>query len=206
MPYNAICWGVTCTFWTINWYKIQSNRLIGWGFVISVFQNKKIISIWFHLTRKEMCEFRKLLHHLNKKTARPVCFFTVLNITYAIAGFAYLIKTYIESNAPIKMFSLNVGNILLWLIIAFYPFFQVILFEFFFIVFHQSIISFRVLHWPKRVWRLEPVAIRYEFARLCITTHRRKIWIRFCYIRRRCKCRPNCSVCQFWEIIYFASF
>ncbi|XP_037042344.1 uncharacterized protein LOC119078748 isoform X1 [Bradysia coprophila] len=73
---------------------------------------------------REMCEFRKLLHHLNKKTAKPVCFFTVLNITYAIAGFAYLIKTYVESNAPIKMFSMNVGNILLWLVIAFYPFFQ----------------------------------------------------------------------------------
>jgi len=76
---------------------------------------------------QEMCEFRKLLHHLNQKTAKPVCFFTVLNITYAIAGFAYLIKTYVESNAPIKMFSMNVGNIILWLIIAFYPFFQVIL-------------------------------------------------------------------------------
>lgn len=72
-----------------------------------------------------MCEFRKLLHHLNKRTAKPVCFFTVMNLTYAIAGFAYLIKTYIESNAPIRMFSMNVGNILLWLIIAFYPFFQV---------------------------------------------------------------------------------
>lgn len=72
-----------------------------------------------------MCEFRKLLHHLNKRTAKPVCLFTVLNLTYAIAGFAYLIKTYVESNAPIKMFSMNVGNILLWLVIAFYPFFQV---------------------------------------------------------------------------------
>ncbi|KAJ6649583.1 hypothetical protein Bhyg_04821 [Pseudolycoriella hygida] len=73
---------------------------------------------------REMCEFRKLLHHLNKRTAKPVSFFTVLNITYAIAGFAYLIETYVQSNAPIRMFSMNVLNILLWLIIAFYPFFQ----------------------------------------------------------------------------------
>lgn len=75
-----------------------------------------------------MCEFRKLLHHLNKKIAIPICFFTVLNLIYTFSGVSYSFRQYSNfANAAImKPFILNIGNITLWLIIGLFPFFQVI--------------------------------------------------------------------------------
>lgn len=72
-----------------------------------------------------MCEFGKLLDHLNKKVAWPICFFTVLNLIYSFSGILYTFKMYRFYHNPIKLISLTIGIILLWLIIALFPYFQV---------------------------------------------------------------------------------
>uniref|UniRef100_A0A182Q439 Gustatory receptor n=1 Tax=Anopheles farauti TaxID=69004 RepID=A0A182Q439_9DIPT len=71
---------------------------------------------------REICEFRKLLHHLNTKISLPVASLTVLNLSYAVSGTAHLFRD--MTACPINIFTANLANILLWLVIALLPFFQ----------------------------------------------------------------------------------
>lgn len=71
-----------------------------------------------------MCEFRKLLSHLNKKIATPVCLFTLLNLSYTFSSIIYFIKIY-DKDTSTKIIIEGIVNILLWLILGLYPFFQV---------------------------------------------------------------------------------
>lgn len=69
-----------------------------------------------------MSEFRKLLHHLNKRIGKPICYFSVLNLIYTFSGIIYTFQGY---NSTIRVISLNIGNMLLWLAASLFPFFQV---------------------------------------------------------------------------------
>lgn len=73
-----------------------------------------------------MCEFRKLLHHLNKRIATPICWFTLMNMIYALSAtinaFRHLGSW---SDVPIQTVTNTLGNVVLWLILGFFPFFQV---------------------------------------------------------------------------------
>lgn len=71
-----------------------------------------------------MVEFRKLLSHLNTKTAIPVCLFTILNISYTFAAIIYFIRIYDQFTSN-KVVIMAMINIFWWLILGLYPFFQV---------------------------------------------------------------------------------
>ncbi|XP_050067239.1 uncharacterized protein LOC126556082 [Anopheles maculipalpis] len=71
---------------------------------------------------REICEFRKLLHHLNTKISLPVASLTVLNLSYAVSSVAHLFHD--MTACPINIFTASLANILLWLVIALMPFFQ----------------------------------------------------------------------------------
>lgn len=71
-----------------------------------------------------MCEFRKLLSHLNTKMAIPVCLFTILNLSYTFSAIIYFIRIYNQFTSN-KIVIMALINILLWLILGLYPFFQV---------------------------------------------------------------------------------
>lgn len=71
-----------------------------------------------------MCEFRKLLKHLNQKLALPVCILTVLNLSYTFSAILYFIKTYNQC-ASLYMIAMKLINVVLWLVLGLYPFFQV---------------------------------------------------------------------------------
>lgn len=71
---------------------------------------------------REIVEFRKMLHHLNTKLSIPICFLTLLNLSYAFASVFTLLHDI--DNCPIKLFSLSLANILLWTIISVVPLFQ----------------------------------------------------------------------------------
>lgn len=71
-----------------------------------------------------MSEFRKLLSHLNTKTAIPVCLFTILNISYTFAAIIYFIRIYDQFTSN-KVVIMAMINIFWWLILGLYPFFQV---------------------------------------------------------------------------------
>lgn len=73
---------------------------------------------------QEMCEFRKLLSNLNKSIALPVCLFTILNLSYTFSAIVYFIRIYNQYTSN-KVVIMALVNILLWLILGLYPFFQV---------------------------------------------------------------------------------
>lgn len=72
---------------------------------------------------REVLEFRKLLDHLNNKISLPVCFFTIMNLSYALAGMVYLFKDFDFQNNPLDVVILNIINVLLWLLMGLLPFF-----------------------------------------------------------------------------------
>uniref|UniRef100_A0A182JMN9 Gustatory receptor n=1 Tax=Anopheles atroparvus TaxID=41427 RepID=A0A182JMN9_ANOAO len=71
---------------------------------------------------REICEFRKLLHHLNTRISLPVASLTVLNLSYTVASVAHLFRD--MTACPINIFTASLANVLLWLVIALIPFFQ----------------------------------------------------------------------------------
>lgn len=73
-----------------------------------------------------MCEFRKLLHHLNKRIAAPVCWFIVMNLIYTLAALNYALERYASRGhqPAVGILLTAAGNVTLWLCIALYPFFQ----------------------------------------------------------------------------------
>lgn len=79
---------------------------------------------YYKCVLQEMCEFRKILSHLNKKMALPVCVFTVLNLSYTFSAIIYFIKIYNQYTC-MKVIVMGLVNIVLWLLLGLYPFFQV---------------------------------------------------------------------------------
>ncbi|XP_065079356.1 uncharacterized protein GrlHz [Ochlerotatus camptorhynchus] len=71
---------------------------------------------------REICEFRKLLHHLNAKISLPVACLTLLNLSYTFSSIAHLFQD--MNSCPIRVFSYTFANVLLWLVISLTPFFQ----------------------------------------------------------------------------------
>ncbi|XP_058065753.1 uncharacterized protein LOC131215381 [Anopheles bellator] len=71
---------------------------------------------------REICEFRKLLHHLNTRISLPVASLTVLNLSYAVSSVVHLFRD--MTACPINIFTASLTNIVLWLLIALLPFFQ----------------------------------------------------------------------------------
>lgn len=71
---------------------------------------------------REICEFRKVLHHLNTKLSIPVCAFTVLNMSYTFSSIVRMFRD--MDTCPIRIFSLSLANILLWLTLTMIPFLQ----------------------------------------------------------------------------------
>lgn len=71
---------------------------------------------------REICEFRKVLHHLNTKLAVPVCAFTVLNMSFTLSSIVRMFKD--MDTCPVQIFSLSLANILLWITLTLVPFVQ----------------------------------------------------------------------------------
>ncbi|KAL1399611.1 hypothetical protein pipiens_008067, partial [Culex pipiens pipiens] len=71
---------------------------------------------------REICEFRKLLHHLNTRISLPVACLTLLNLSYTLSSVTHLVQ---DINAcPVRVFSFTIANVLLWMVISVTPFFQ----------------------------------------------------------------------------------
>ncbi|XP_055535584.1 uncharacterized protein LOC129724603 isoform X2 [Wyeomyia smithii] len=77
---------------------------------------------------REICEFRKLLHHLNRKISIPVCCLTLVNLSYTFSSIVHLFRD--MNTCPVKMFSFTAANLLLWIIISLTPFYQYYPFQF----------------------------------------------------------------------------
>ncbi|EDS36042.1 conserved hypothetical protein [Culex quinquefasciatus] len=78
--------------------------------------------LWGGIFNQEICEFRKLLHHLNTRISLPVACLTLLNLSYTLSSVTHLVQ---DINAcPIRVFSFTIANVLLWMVISLTPFFQ----------------------------------------------------------------------------------
>lgn len=55
--------------------------------------------------------------------ALPVCFFTILNLSYTFSAIIYFIRIYNQFTSN-KIVLMALINILLWLVLGLYPFFQ----------------------------------------------------------------------------------
>lgn len=71
---------------------------------------------------REICEFRKLLHHLNTRISQPVACLTLLNISYTLSSVTHLLQDI--NSCPIRVFSFSIANVLLWMVISLTPFIQ----------------------------------------------------------------------------------
>lgn len=56
--------------------------------------------------------------------ALPVCIFTVLNLSYTFSAIIYFFKIY-NRYTDLKVIIMGLVNIVLWLLLGLYPFFQV---------------------------------------------------------------------------------
>uniref|UniRef100_A0A0A1WUY8 Protein CrcB homolog n=1 Tax=Zeugodacus cucurbitae TaxID=28588 RepID=A0A0A1WUY8_ZEUCU len=71
---------------------------------------------------REVLEFHKLLEHLNRHAAVPVCFLTVMNLAYAFAGLIYIFNDLDFHYSALEIVILNIFNVLLWLLLGVIPF------------------------------------------------------------------------------------
>lgn len=93
---------------------------------------------------REICEFRKHLHHLNCRIAIPVSLFTLLNLSYCFSSIIHLFRD--MNTCPVKIFSMSLGNIILFMFISLVPFFQVSPYSFLKAYFVITI-HYRLPHW-----------------------------------------------------------
>ncbi|XP_036333830.1 uncharacterized protein LOC118744716 [Rhagoletis pomonella] len=71
---------------------------------------------------REVLEFHKLLEHLNRHAAVPVCFLTIMNLAYAFAGLIYIFNDLDFHYSALEIVILNIFNVLLWLLLGVIPF------------------------------------------------------------------------------------
>ncbi|XP_067628208.1 uncharacterized protein GrlHz [Eurosta solidaginis] len=71
---------------------------------------------------REVLEFHKLLDHLNRRSAVPVCFLIIMNLAYAFAGLIYIFNDLDFHYSALEVVILNIFNVLLWLLLGVIPF------------------------------------------------------------------------------------
>lgn len=75
---------------------------------------------------QEISEFKKLLKYFNDDYGPAVCIYTMVNISWALAGTAWLLKFDNENAKLTPITCINIFNIFLWGLISVAPFIQVI--------------------------------------------------------------------------------
>lgn len=71
-----------------------------------------------------MCEFLKLLDHLNSKVTHPVCILIIMNIAYTLSSVIYLIFFFDFHTNSVNLFSIQIMNVFVWFIVSIVPFFE----------------------------------------------------------------------------------
>lgn len=75
---------------------------------------------------QEISEFKKLLKYFNDDLGPAVCIYTVVNLSWAAAGTAWLLKYDTVDVKTNSITSVNVVNVVLWILVSLAPFIQVI--------------------------------------------------------------------------------
>jgi len=73
---------------------------------------------------QDIDEFKKLLKYFNDELGPAVCIYTIVNLSWAVAGIIWLFQYYIN-NGDNHVTYVNAMNVVLWILISIAPFIQV---------------------------------------------------------------------------------
>lgn len=73
---------------------------------------------------KEISEFKKLLKYFNHDLSPAVCIYTIVNLSWASSGIAWLLHYDIIDYKKTTIQYFNIINVLLWILISIVPFIQ----------------------------------------------------------------------------------
>lgn len=74
---------------------------------------------------QDIDEFKKLLKYFNDDLGPAVCIYTIVNLSWATAGVAWLFQYYINDVNSNRVTYISVINVVLWILISIAPFIQV---------------------------------------------------------------------------------
>ncbi|KYN31596.1 Nucleolar protein 10 [Trachymyrmex septentrionalis] len=74
---------------------------------------------------RDIDEFKKLLKYFNDELGPAVCIYTIVNLSWAVAGIIWLFQYYINNGDSNHVTYVNVMNVVLWILISIAPFIQV---------------------------------------------------------------------------------
>ncbi|XP_018404472.1 PREDICTED: nucleolar protein 10-like [Cyphomyrmex costatus] len=73
---------------------------------------------------RDIDEFKKLLKYFNDELGPAVCIYTIVNLSWAVAGIIWLFQYYINNDDTNRVTYVNVMNVALWILISIAPFIQ----------------------------------------------------------------------------------
>lgn len=73
---------------------------------------------------RDIDEFKKLLKYFNDQLGPAVCIYTIVNLSWAAAGIAWLFQYYVNDVDNYPVTYVNVMNVVLWILISIVPFIQ----------------------------------------------------------------------------------
>ncbi|KAG5319778.1 NOL10 protein, partial [Acromyrmex heyeri] len=76
---------------------------------------------------RDIDEFKKLLKYFNDELGPAVCIYTIVNLSWAVAGIIWLFQYYINNGDSNHVTYVNAMNVVLWILISIAPFIQDIL-------------------------------------------------------------------------------
>ena len=74
---------------------------------------------------QDIDEFKKLLKYFNDELGPAVCIYTIVNLSWAVAGIIWLFQYYINNGDSNHVTYVNAMNVVLWILISIAPFIQV---------------------------------------------------------------------------------
>ncbi|KAG5327552.1 NOL10 protein, partial [Pseudoatta argentina] len=73
---------------------------------------------------RDIDEFKKLLKYFNDELGPAVCIYTIVNLSWAVAGIIWLFQYYINNGDSNHVTYVNAMNVALWILISIAPFIQ----------------------------------------------------------------------------------
>jgi len=87
-------------------------------------KNEKAFIYFIH-NLQDIDEFKKLLKYFNDELGPAVCIYTIVNLSWAIAGIVWLFQYYINDVDNNRITYISIINVVLWILISIAPFIQV---------------------------------------------------------------------------------
>ncbi|XP_011069245.1 PREDICTED: uncharacterized protein LOC105155051 isoform X4 [Acromyrmex echinatior] len=74
---------------------------------------------------RDIDEFKKLLKYFNDELGPAVCIYTIVNLSWAVAGIIWLFQYYVNNGDSNHVTYVSAMNVVLWILISIAPFIQI---------------------------------------------------------------------------------